>query len=65
MTWIDEAKKRDPMESAKKYVELMKDYDINKDYTDAELMCELDILWYAAMQDENAEKMVKNIRKNN
>lgn len=63
MTWIDEAKKRDPMESALKYAELMKDYDINEDYKNAELMCELDILWYAAMRDEEAAKIVKDFSK--
>lgn len=59
MTWIDEAKKRNPMESAIKYVELMKDYNIDRDHQDEELMCELDILWESATNNKESKKYIE------
>jgi len=59
-TWMDEAKMRDPMESAKKYAELMEDFGA-EDQKDEELMSELDILWHAAMRSPDAAKIVQEV----
>lgn len=66
MTWLDEANKRDPIESAKKYIEMMKEFDemdsdIVGENVHALYMIELDILWEAANRDEKAVKILKQI----
>jgi hypothetical protein len=55
MTWYEEAKKRDPLESAKKYIKLTnEEFDMDDD----DLMTELDILWMSACQDKESRKII-------
>jgi hypothetical protein len=48
------------MESAAKYVELMKKFK-SEDQEDEALMTELDILWHAALRDKEAAKLVTSV----